>query len=105
MPAILEYLGAMADKLTGKGDAFFAEEKCSGCGICAQVCLSGRIKLDGKRPVWQKEKPCYNCYACINFCPEEAIQIKPVPAMKINTSVNGRYHHPAAAVDDIAGQK
>lgn len=106
MPAILEYVGALADQLTaGNGDAFFMEEKCNGCGICEQVCLSGRIKLVENKPVWQKGKACYNCYACINFCPAVVIQIKASPVLKIDTSVNGRYHHPNVVIGDIAGQK
>jgi len=106
MHPFLEYLGDFADRVSGsRGDAFLADGKCSGCGLCAQVCLSGKIAMAGQRPIWQQDQPCYNCYACINYCPEQAIQVKPSRMIKICTAENGRYHHPRAAATDIIQQK
>lgn len=106
MQPFLEYLGDFADGVSGsRGDAFMADDKCSGCGLCAETCLSGKIVIAGQRTIWQKEKPCYNCYACINYCPEQAVQVKPSRMIKICTTINGRYHHPLISADDIIQQK
>ena len=52
-----------------------------------------------KKPVWQKKVKCFYCYACINYCPKQSVQIKSF------TEKNGRYPHPYATANDIAGQK
>lgn len=31
---------------------FFADSKCSGCGICEKGCLAEKIRLENGRPVW-----------------------------------------------------
>ncbi|MBN2533255.1 MAG: EFR1 family ferrodoxin [Spirochaetales bacterium] len=79
---------------------FYSDETCNNCRICEKVCLSGKIKIDYRKPVWQKNVHCFYCYACFNFCPEQAILVK-----KIYTLKNGRYSHPEITVQDIAGQK
>lgn len=84
---------------------FFADSRCAGCGTCAKVCLSGKIKIVDSKPVWQKSVPCFNCYACLNYCPEEAVQMKSGRFMKLCTDQNGRYSHPFATANDIAEQK
>ncbi len=75
-----------------------ANEKCSGCGTCAMVCPSNRIKVNGSA-MWDKSKKCYNCAACINYCPVQAVQIKGF------TEEGERYSHPYATPADIAAQK
>jgi ferredoxin len=84
---------------------FYHDSKCVGCGTCEKVCLSGKIKIVNEKPLWQKDVPCFSCYACINYCPQQAIQIKSPRLIKTYTEVNGRYSHPYATVEDIAGQK
>lgn len=79
---------------------YYADESCNGCGICEQVCLSGKLKMDGKRPVWRKEVRCHLCYACFNFCPQQAILLK-----KIYTDKKGRYRYPGTTARDIIRQK
>ena len=56
-------------------------------------------------PVWQKEIPCFSCHACLNYCPEQSVQIGSSRLLKSHTEKNGRYSHPYATADDIAGQK
>ena len=53
--------------------AFYADEKCIGCGKCASICPAGAIEMVDKRPVWTKKK-CLKCCGCINRCPVSAIQ-------------------------------
>ncbi len=84
---------------------FYANSKCTGCGTCEKVCLSGKIEIVDGKPVWQKDVNSYFCHACLNYCPEQAVQIKSNRFLKSYTEENGRYSHPYATADDIEGQK
>ncbi len=95
--ALSEYIGGV--------QYFYADDACTGCGVCGRVCLSGKIKIEGKKPVWQKNVFCHMCFACLNYCPARAVQIKSIPGVKSYTRTNGRYPHPYAGVEDIAAQK
>ncbi len=97
--------GMASAERTGMNNYFYANEKCNGCGICAKVCPSGKVKITDRRPVWQDEVKCYMCYACINYCAGEASQIKSKIYMKSYTDKNERYPHPWATAGDIAAQK
>jgi Formate hydrogenlyase subunit 6/NADH:ubiquinone oxidoreductase 23 kD subunit (chain I) len=79
---------------------FYADSKCSGCGICEQVCLAEKIKLENARPVWRKDIRCLFCFACINYCPKRAIQVK-----HSKTLIRHRYHHAEVGPAEIAAQK
>lgn len=52
---------------------FYADEKCTSCGLCKRICPEGAIEIKNGKPVWTKPK-CQHCTACINRCPAEAIQ-------------------------------
>ena len=67
--------------------AFYADEKCVGCGKCASICPSGAIEMVGGRPAWTKSK-CLKCCGCINRCPVSAIQYGK------KTATRGRYVNP-----------
>ena len=84
---------------------FHSDSKCTGCGICEEVCPSQKIIMKNNKPLWQRNVECYNCYACLNFCPKEAIQIYSKIWMKSYTPERGRYPHPYATVKDISMQK
>lgn len=86
-------------------DHFYANSKCIGCGVCENVCLSGKIKMIDKKPVWQEKVKCYLCYACLNYCPVQAVQIKSKIYVKSYTEENERYSHPYTTANEIAGQK
>jgi len=76
---------------------FYADENCTSCGICEQVCpVSNIILIDGK-PQWQHK--CQQCLACISYCPEKSIQYGD------KTLEKGRYHHPEIIVKDLINQK
>lgn len=54
---------------------FFADNRCTGCGLCAESCPCGAIKLYGTkhpRPYWTFS--CESCMRCMGYCPEQAIQ-------------------------------
>jgi len=85
---------------------FYSDSKCTGCGTCERVCLSQKIKMVDKKPVWQENIRCYTCYACINYCPAQSIQLRSDWYMHgLDTPKLGRYSHPYATVEDIAGEK
>ena len=85
------------DNVYGYDKSFYAEDTCTSCGICVNVCPVNNITLDEGRPRWQHK--CQQCLACINFCPEKCIQFG-------NTTIKvQRYHHPEIAVNDLINQK
>lgn len=92
----IAWLIKLTDNLQQK---FYADEKCTGCGICEQVCPSGKIVMKDGRPCWQKKIKCFKCNACLNFCPNQAVQIKGF------TEGKARYNHPYATAEEIAQQK
>lgn len=49
------------------------ENKCTGCGICGEVCqYSAIVCLKGKVLVFPEL--CHGCGGCVRFCPENAIR-------------------------------
>jgi ferredoxin len=98
---ILLPLGKLAESSFG----FYADAKCTGCGLCERVCLAQKIKMVDARPTWQKEVKCFGCFACLNYCPEQSIQVASTWYLKSRTAENGRYHHPQITANDIAAQK
>ena len=67
--------------------AFYADEKCIGCGKCASICPSGAIEMVDGRPAWTKKK-CLKCCGCLGRCPASAIQYGK------KTASRGRYVNP-----------
>ncbi|MBN1699794.1 MAG: EFR1 family ferrodoxin [Spirochaetales bacterium] len=79
---------------------FYPDDHCSGCGLCAEICLSDKIEMENNRPVWKKGIKCMFCFACIHYCPLRAIQIR-----KSKSGIRGRYHHPEVSAKEIFRQK
>lgn len=52
------------------------EDKCSGCGICLEVCPHGVLKLTDKRILISDRDLCMECGACAANCAFEAITVK-----------------------------
>ena len=52
------------------------EEKCDGCGICAEACAEGAIQMiDGKARL-VNEAHCDGLGACLGECPQDAITLE-----------------------------
>jgi NAD-dependent dihydropyrimidine dehydrogenase PreA subunit len=53
----------------------FDEEKCSGCGACANVCPQAVIKLNNRKAFMADYKSCMECGACQLNCEYGAIEL------------------------------
>ncbi|PIN96694.1 hypothetical protein COU39_00015 [Candidatus Micrarchaeota archaeon CG10_big_fil_rev_8_21_14_0_10_60_32] len=59
-------------KMAVKVDA----SKCTGCGLCAQVCPSELFKIEaGKSRFEDRRGYCQKCRACELNCPQSAIKV------------------------------
>jgi ferredoxin/flavodoxin len=76
-----------------KDTHFWTDEKCNGCGICAQVCPSENIEMKNERPRWLHR--CEHCLGCMHWCPRQALQYKK------GTVKRERYHHPDVQVKEL----
>ncbi len=61
-------------------------DKCNGCGICAQRCQYGALKMENTRGKAGIEAfRCFGCGLCETGCPRKAIKLVPratIPALK-----------------------
>jgi len=63
--------------------------RCNGCGLCARICPTGSIHMEGGKPVWSVG--CVQCMRCFNYCPTRAIrQLEPL----LHGSRHNAYHLP-----------
>lgn len=79
--------------VSGMDKSFWADEKCTGCGICEKICPAQNISLMDGKPQWQHR--CEQCFACLQWCPEEAIQYGR------GTRNKKRYRHPEISLKDM----
>lgn len=49
------------------------KDKCTGCGLCADICPIEAIKLEDEIAVVNDE--CIECGICVDTCPVEAISL------------------------------
>jgi ferredoxin len=52
------------------------EDKCTGCGMCLDVCPHEVFKMNGKRVIIQNRDACMECGACSKNCPADAIFVQ-----------------------------
>ncbi|HNZ65612.1 MAG TPA: EFR1 family ferrodoxin [Smithella sp.] len=72
---------------------FYADAKCTSCGICEKICPAQNIQLVRGKPAWQHR--CEQCFACLQWCPEEAIQYGK------GTVRRKRYRHPEITLKEM----
>jgi MinD superfamily P-loop ATPase len=75
------------------------ESKCSGCGICAEVCAFHAILSFGNRVITFPEL-CHGCGGCARFCPQGAIT---EAAREIGVVEAGWVGAPAAEAGAVRG--
>lgn len=52
------------------------QEKCTGCGMCTQVCPHGVFATENRKALIRERDLCMECGACAKNCPAEAIQVR-----------------------------
>jgi NAD-dependent dihydropyrimidine dehydrogenase PreA subunit len=52
------------------------ENKCTGCGMCLEVCPHEVLKMNGKRVHVQNRDACMECGACSRNCPVNAVSVQ-----------------------------
>jgi ferredoxin len=73
--------------------SFTADDRCTSCGICEEICPVGNISLIDGWPVWNHR--CEQCFACLQWCPVQAIEYGK------RTHGVDRYHHPEISLKEI----
>jgi ferredoxin len=54
---------------------FFANDRCTGCGLCAKNCPRQAIRMTGRqnpRPYWRMR--CVSCMRCMSYCARAAVE-------------------------------
>ncbi len=92
--------------ISGPEQIFFADnDKCIGCGKCADDCVAEIIEMRGKRPLVPPEKAaeCIGCQHCLAICPVAAASVLGLdPLDSIDTS---GFVFPAEKLDILVKQR
>ena len=72
---------------------FAANNKCTGCGLCEQICPVKNIRIENGRPEWLHR--CEHCVACVSWCPARAIEYGGT------TQSRRRYRNPRIQSDEL----
>lgn len=83
LPKLLTFDEAIATYGDTKGKILVAadKEKCTGCGVCEEVCNWGAIKAVDDTVAIVKEK-CEGCGLCVCSCPQDALWLENVELIK-----------------------
>ena len=62
--------------LDNKDHAVVNTSRCTGCGICTDVCPHQLFIIDGAKAVIKEPERCIGCGACMKNCPFDAVAVK-----------------------------
>jgi ferredoxin len=51
-------------------------DKCTGCGMCLEVCPHGVFRMNGGRAEIAERDACMECGACSRNCPFDAVLVR-----------------------------
>ena len=75
--------------------AYRVSDECIACGICANICPGGCIRLENGKAVHHLEN-CQACMACVHACPKLAIQFT---IKEVNPQA--RYRNPHISLEEL----
>jgi ferredoxin len=82
-----------------------AEEKCTGCGMCLEVCPHNVLEMNRTHVRIQNRDACMECGACSRNCPFDAISVQSGVgcAAAVINSLLGRNGRNCCSIDDSNG--
>ena len=84
--------------------AYILEDKCTNCGVCAQVCPLGAVEVHEGR-YWINPYICEGCITCSINCPDQAIRYKHrVQAGWIRVKMETPYGFPLVSGEIVPGR-
>lgn len=82
------------NELPTKDKDFIVSDECTGCGLCAKVCIANNITIENGKPTFTHH--CAQCMGCIVFCPKSAINYKD------KTQNRMKYHNPNVTAKEMS---
>jgi formate hydrogenlyase subunit 6/NADH:ubiquinone oxidoreductase subunit I len=52
------------------------EVRCTGCGLCPEVCPTACLEMAGPTPWLPRPADCVSCSLCVWICPAEALALE-----------------------------
>lgn len=52
-------------------------DKCTGCGMCTQVCPHNVFAMENSKVTIRDRNSCMECGACVKNCPFQALKVNP----------------------------
>ena len=51
------------------------ETRCTGCGVCVEVCPTECLEMGGPLPWLPRPLDCVSCSLCVLLCPDNALKL------------------------------
>ena len=67
--------GEKPKRKRGAADVKFYRRWCKECGICAEFCPTGALKMGPEGPEWKHPEKCVACRMCELRCPDFAVEV------------------------------